>query len=42
VLLPDCGVDDAMEIGECLGTAQPEVTCSLGVAAWDGGEAPAS
>jgi len=27
-----------MEIAERLRTAQPEVTCSLGVAAWDGQE----
>jgi diguanylate cyclase (GGDEF)-like protein len=38
VLLPDCGLVDAMEIAERLRTAQPEVTCSLGVAAWDGRE----
>jgi diguanylate cyclase (GGDEF)-like protein len=38
VLLPDCGLDDAMEIAERLRTAQPEGTCSLGVAAWDGRE----
>jgi diguanylate cyclase (GGDEF)-like protein len=38
VLLPDCGLADAMEIGERLRTAQPEVTCSLGVAAWEHGE----
>jgi diguanylate cyclase (GGDEF)-like protein len=35
VLLPDCGLDNAMEISERLRTAQPEVTCSIGVAAWD-------
>jgi diguanylate cyclase (GGDEF)-like protein len=39
VLLPDCGPANAMEIAERLRTAQPEVTCSLGVAAWDGREA---
>ena len=38
VLLPDCGLDNAMEIAERLRTAQPEGTCSLGVAAWDGHE----
>jgi diguanylate cyclase len=38
VLLPDCGLDNAMEIAERLGTAQPEGTCSLRVAAWDGHE----
>jgi hypothetical protein len=38
VLLPDCGLDDAMQIAERLRTAQPEVTCSLGVADWDGRE----
>jgi len=27
-----------MEIAERLRTAQPEITCSLGVAAWDGRE----
>jgi diguanylate cyclase (GGDEF)-like protein len=37
-LLPDCGLDDAMEIAERLRTAQPEVTCSVGLAAWDGRE----
>jgi PleD family two-component response regulator len=30
--------DDAMEIAERLRTAQPEGTCSLGVARWDGRE----
>jgi diguanylate cyclase (GGDEF)-like protein len=38
VLLPDCGLPNAMEIAERLRTAQPEITCSLGVAAWDGRE----
>jgi diguanylate cyclase (GGDEF)-like protein len=38
VLLPDCGLDNAMQIAERLRTAQPEVTCSLGVADWDGRE----
>jgi diguanylate cyclase (GGDEF)-like protein len=38
VLLPDCRLDAAMETAERLRTAQPEVTCSLGVAAWDGRE----
>jgi diguanylate cyclase (GGDEF)-like protein len=35
VLLPDCGLGDAMEIADRLRTAQPEGTCSIGVAAWD-------
>jgi diguanylate cyclase (GGDEF)-like protein len=38
VLLPDCGLGNAMEIAERLRTAQPEGTCSIGVAAWDGRE----
>jgi diguanylate cyclase (GGDEF)-like protein len=38
VLLPDSDLADAMEVAERLRTAQPEVTCSLGVAAWDGRE----
>jgi diguanylate cyclase (GGDEF)-like protein len=38
VLLPDCGLEDAMEIAGRLRTAQPEGTCSLGVAQWDGRE----
>jgi diguanylate cyclase (GGDEF)-like protein len=38
VLLPDCGLDDAMAIAERLRTAQPEGTCSIGVAAWDADE----
>jgi diguanylate cyclase (GGDEF)-like protein len=38
ILLPDCGLDNAMEIAERLRTAQPEGTCSLGVARWDGRE----
>jgi hypothetical protein len=38
VLLPDCGLPSGMEIAERLRTAQPEGTCSLGVAAWDGRE----
>ena len=38
ILLPDCELDDAMEIAERLLTAQPEGTCSLGVAQWDGRE----
>jgi diguanylate cyclase (GGDEF)-like protein len=41
VLLPECGLDNAMEIAERLRTAQPEGTCSFGVAAWDGHEAAA-
>jgi diguanylate cyclase (GGDEF)-like protein len=39
VLLPDCGLDGAMEIAERLRTAPSECTCSIGVAAWDGREA---
>ena len=35
VLLPDCNLQDAMEIAERLRSAQPEVTCSIGVADWD-------
>ncbi|HEV8424382.1 MAG TPA: diguanylate cyclase [Actinomycetes bacterium] len=35
VLLPDCRLDDAMEISNRLRTAQPEGTCSIGVAVWD-------
>jgi diguanylate cyclase (GGDEF)-like protein len=38
VLLPDCGLDNAMEIAERLRTAQPEGTCSIGLADWDGRE----
>jgi diguanylate cyclase (GGDEF)-like protein len=38
VLLPDCALDDAMEIAGRLRTAQPEGTCSIGVADWDGRE----
>jgi diguanylate cyclase (GGDEF)-like protein len=38
VLLPDCALDDAMEIAERLRTAQPEGTCSIGMADWDGRE----
>jgi diguanylate cyclase (GGDEF)-like protein len=38
VLLPDCQLGDALEIAERLRTAQPEGTCSLGVAQWDGRE----
>ena len=38
ILLPDCHLDHAMEIAERLRTAQPEGTCSLGVAQWDGRE----
>ena len=39
VLLPDCGLDSAMEIVERLRAAPPECTCSIGVAAWDRREA---
>jgi len=35
VLLPNCGLGDAMEIAERLRTALPEGTCSIGVATWD-------
>ncbi|HJU02314.1 MAG TPA: diguanylate cyclase [Actinomycetes bacterium] len=38
ILLPDCHLGDALEIAERLRTAQPEGTCSLGVAQWDGRE----
>jgi diguanylate cyclase (GGDEF)-like protein len=38
VLLPDCGLENAMQIAEHLRIARPEVTCSLGVADWDGRE----
>ena len=38
LLLPDCGLASGMEIAERLRTAQPEGTCSLGVAIWDGQE----
>jgi diguanylate cyclase (GGDEF)-like protein len=38
VLLPDCGLDSGMEIAERLRTAQPEGTCSIGLAAWEGHE----
>jgi diguanylate cyclase (GGDEF)-like protein len=38
VVLPDCGLDDGLEIAERLRTAQPEGTCSIGIAAWDGRE----
>jgi diguanylate cyclase (GGDEF)-like protein len=38
LLLPDCRLESAMEIAERLRTAQPEGTCSIGVAAWDGRE----
>jgi diguanylate cyclase (GGDEF)-like protein len=38
VLLPDCGLENAMEIAERLRTAQTEGTCSIGLAAWDGRE----
>jgi diguanylate cyclase (GGDEF)-like protein len=34
VLLPDCGLGDAMAIGERLRTALSEGTCSIGVAEW--------
>jgi diguanylate cyclase (GGDEF)-like protein len=38
LLLPDCHLDNGMEIAERLRTAQPEGTCSIGMAAWDGRE----
>jgi len=38
ILFPDCPLDNALEIAERLRTAQPEGTCSLGVAQWDGRE----
>jgi diguanylate cyclase (GGDEF)-like protein len=41
VLLPDCELDNAMEIAERLRTAHPNGTCSIGVAHWDRRESPA-
>jgi diguanylate cyclase (GGDEF)-like protein len=41
LLLPDCGLHDATVIAERLLTAQPEGTCSIGLAAWDGVETAA-
>jgi PleD family two-component response regulator len=41
LLLPDRGLGSAMEIAERLRTAQPEGTCPIGVADWDGREATA-
>jgi diguanylate cyclase (GGDEF)-like protein len=38
VLLPDCRLEDAMIVADRLLTAQPEGTCSIGLAAWDGAE----
>jgi diguanylate cyclase (GGDEF)-like protein len=38
VVLPDCVLEDAMAIAERLRTAQPEGTCSIGVAQWVPGE----
>jgi hypothetical protein len=38
VLLPDCGLEDAKVIADRLLPAQPEGTCSIGLAAWDGAE----
>jgi diguanylate cyclase len=38
LLLPDCTLDNGLEIAERLRTAQPEGTCSIGLAAWDGHE----
>jgi GGDEF domain-containing protein len=38
VLLPDCGLEDAMAIAGRLLTAPPDGTCSIGLAAWDGAE----
>ena len=38
VLLPDCGLEDAMAIAERLRTALPEGTCSIGIAEWVRGE----
>jgi GGDEF domain-containing protein len=38
VLLPDCGLEDAQVIADRLLTAQPQGTCSIGLAAWDGAE----
>jgi diguanylate cyclase (GGDEF)-like protein len=37
VLLPGCGVPDALHVAERLRISMPrQLTCSLGVAAWDG------
>jgi diguanylate cyclase (GGDEF)-like protein len=41
VLLPDCALQDVPVIADRLLTAQPEGTCSIGVAAWDGAESAA-
>jgi diguanylate cyclase (GGDEF)-like protein len=38
LLLPDCHLESGMEIADRLRTAQPDGTCSIGVAAWDGRE----
>jgi diguanylate cyclase (GGDEF)-like protein len=38
VLLPDCELQDATIIADRLLKAQPEGTCSIGLAAWDGAE----
>jgi diguanylate cyclase (GGDEF)-like protein len=35
VLLPECGLDNATVIADRLLTAQPEGTCSIGLATWD-------
>jgi diguanylate cyclase (GGDEF)-like protein/PAS domain S-box-containing protein len=41
VVLPDCGLDDAMTLVERLRSVTPEgETCSAGVARWDGRETP--
>jgi diguanylate cyclase (GGDEF)-like protein/PAS domain S-box-containing protein len=41
VVLPDCGLDDALTLVERLRGVTPEgETCSAGVARWDGREAP--
>jgi diguanylate cyclase (GGDEF)-like protein len=41
VVLPDCGLDDAMTLVERLRGVTPEgETCSAGVARWDGRETP--
>jgi diguanylate cyclase (GGDEF)-like protein len=41
LLLPACGLEDAVRIIERLRTVTPQVTCSIGVSAWDFNETPA-
>lgn len=41
--LPGCTPDEAVEVAERIRAATPEgETCSVGIAAWDGGESPAA